>query len=351
MKNLKIGYGSISKSFSTPQDRRRFGFWASIRGVQYEQADPSKPYDLVVLTQMADLSRWVRYPYKHSKIVFDFVDSYLAVPSSDWRGLFRGIAKYISRQNRYLHLDHRDLLIAMCRRSDAVVCATEEQKEEILKYCPGVFINLDDQSEFSGKKKSNYACGPTFNLFWEGQGGNIGTFNCIRSAIEKIETRHEIAIHMMTDLEYALGLGNIGCRHANKTVKKIFPKTNVYLYQWNPHMISALAAACDMIVIPIPLDNALFRSKSANKLLMSWRMGLPAVVSATPAYVREMYNAGITNMCCSTSDEWVTAICKMIEDKNVRTMSGEKGYAYVEREFSSEQILKKWDEAFDSVLG
>ena len=351
MKNLKIGYGSISNSFSTPQDRRRFGFWASSRGIQYEQADPSKPYDLVILTQMADLSRWVRYPYKHSKIVFDFVDSYLAVPSSDWRGLFRGIAKYISRQNRYLHLDHCGLLIAMCRRADAVVCATEEQKQEILKYCPEVFINLDDQSEFSGKKKSSYACGPTFNLFWEGQGGNIWTFNCIRSAIEKIETRHEIAIHMMTDLEYALGLGNIGCRHANKTMKKIFPKTNVYLYQWNPHTISALATACDMMVIPIPLDNPIYSSKAANKLLMSWRMGLPAVVSATPAYVREMQKAGINNMSCSSTEEWIGGLSRLIEDERARLQSAEKGYSYVADEYSSERILSKWDKIFATVLG
>ncbi len=351
MRNLKIGYGSISKSFSTTQDRRRFGFWASKRKVKFEQADPSKPYDLIILTQMADLSRWVRYPYKHSKIVFDFVDSYLAIPSSDWRGLSRGIAKFIFRQNQYLHLDNRSLLIAMCQRSDAVVCATEEQKQEIMKYCPAVFINLDDQSEFSGNKKSDYECGPTFNLFWEGQGGNIWTFNCIRNAIEDIQHTHEIAIHMMTDLEYPMGLGSIGCCHANKTVKRILPKTNVYLYQWNPHTISALATACDMMVIPIPMDKPIYSSKAANKLLMSWRMGLPSVVSATPSYVREMQKAGIDNMSCFTTEEWIGVLKRLIEDKSAREQSGERGFAYVAHEYSSERILSKWDEIFASVLG
>lgn len=350
MEKLRIGYGGTSRNFTAPQDRRRFCFWASNREVDFELADPSKQYDLVVLTQMADLSQWVIYPYKQTKIVFDFVDPYLAIPHTDWRGLFRGIAKYISRQNRYLCLNHWSLLKQMCQKANAVVCATEEQKQEILKYCPNVFLNLDDQSEFAGQKKSDYSCGQTFNLFWEGQGVNIWTFNYIRKAIEEIESRHKIAIHMMTDLKYAAGLGNIGSRSSKKVVKKIFPKTNVYLYEWNPYMISTLATACDIAVIPIPLDNVFYRSKSANKLLICWRMGLPVVASSTPAYVREMQHAGINNMCCSTTEDWVQVLSKIIEDESARIRSGEKGFAYVEREYSGERLLNKWDKIFASVL-
>lgn len=351
IEKLKIGYGGISKNFCTPQDRRRFGFWASKRKVTFELADPSKQYDLVILPQMADLSQWINYPYKKSKIVFDFIDSYLAIPYSDWRGLFRGTAKYISGQNRYLYLNHWTLLKKMCQRADAVVCTTEEQKKEISKYCPNVFINLDDQSEFAGKKKSNYTCGQTFNIFWEGQGGNIWTFNNIRKAIEEIESNHTIAIHMMTDLTYAVGLGNIGVRSSSKAVKQIFPRTKVYLYEWNPYMISTLAASCDLAVIPIPLDNSLYRSKSANKLLICWRMGLPVITSSTPAYVREMQRAGIDNMCCTTTEDWIQVLGKMIEDEKARSITAEKGFSYVECEYSSNQILNKWDEIFRAVLG
>lgn len=350
MEKLRIGYGGTSRNFTAPQDRRRFCFWASNRKVDFELADPSKQYDLVVLTQMADLSQWVIYPYKQTKIVFDFVDSYLAIPCTDWRGLFRGIAKYISRQNRYLHLNHWSLLKQMCQRANAVVCATEEQKQEILKYCPNVFLNLDDQSEFAGQKKSDYSCGQTFNLFWDGMGGNIWTFNCIRKALEEIESRYKIAIHMMTDINYPAGLGNIGSRSSKKVVKKIFPKTNVYLYEWNPYMLSTLAIACDTAVIPVPLDDSFYRSKSANKLLMYWRMGLPVVSAATPAYISEMRRAGINRMYCSTTEDWVQVLSKIIEDESARIQSGDKGFAYVECEYSSERLLNEWDEIFASVL-
>ena len=156
---------------------------------------------------------------------------------------------------------------------------------------------------------------------------------------------------MMTALEYALGLGNIGYRYAKKTVKRILPKTNVYLYEWNPHMITALAIACDTVIIPIPLDNPLYSSKAANKLLMSWRMGLPTVVSTTPAYVREMQKAGINNMSCSSTEEWVGVLERLMEDESAREQSGNKGYAYVTEEYSSERILSKWDEIFATVLG
>jgi len=63
VEKLRIGYGGTSRDFTAPQDRRRFCFWASNREGDFELADPSKQYDLVVLTQMADLSQWVIYPY------------------------------------------------------------------------------------------------------------------------------------------------------------------------------------------------------------------------------------------------------------------------------------------------
>jgi len=350
MEKLRIGYASKSRNFTAPVDRRRFCFWASNREVDFELADPAKQYDLVVLSQMADLSQWVIYPYKQTKIVFDFVNSYLAIPYTDWRGLFRGIAKYIFRQNRYLYLNHWSLLKQMCQKANAVVCATEEQKQEILKYCPNVFLNLDDHSDFAAQKKSDYSCGQTFNFFWEGMGVSIWTFNSIRKALEEIESRYKIAIHMMTDINYPAILGNIGTRSAKRLVKKIFPKTNVYLYEWNPYMISKLAIACDAAVIPNPLNNSLYRSKPANKLLMCWRMGLPVVSSAIPAYITEMQRSGNNRMCCSTTEDWVQVLSKVIEDESARIQSGESGYVYVKREYSSERLLSKWDEIFASVL-
>lgn len=64
-----------------------------------------------------------------------------------------------------------------------------------------------------------------------------------------------------------------------------------------------------------------------------------------------MQHAGINNMCCSSREDWIRILSKVIEDEKTRILSGEMGHAYVEREYSSEQLLNKWDEIFVSVLG
>ena len=96
---MKIGYVPYSSSLDMPGDRRRFVFYAETKGLTFEIADPSKKYDVVVLSERADLSVWSRY--RHAKIVFDLIDSYLAIPQSDVRGLLRGVSKFAFRQTKW----------------------------------------------------------------------------------------------------------------------------------------------------------------------------------------------------------------------------------------------------------
>ena len=60
----------------------------------------------------------------------------------------------------------------------------------------------------------------------------------------------------------------------------------VCVTQWS-ETVSVIATACDLAVIPLPLDRPLERNKPETKLISFWRMGLPVVTSATPAYVRD----------------------------------------------------------------
>jgi hypothetical protein len=147
LRSSAIGYVPISQNFEQPGDRRRFAFYAKERALSFELADPAKNYDVVVLTQAADLSVWSKYNFGGAKIVYDFIDSYLAIPKTDIRGWIRGSAKYLSGQSRYFYVDHWKAIAAMCNRADAVVCSTQEQQADIYKFCSNVHIILDSQAE------------------------------------------------------------------------------------------------------------------------------------------------------------------------------------------------------------
>jgi hypothetical protein len=48
---------------------------------------------------------------------------------------------------------------AMCRRADAVVCSTEEQRRQLLALCPNVHVILDAHGELGSVVKSDYLMG------------------------------------------------------------------------------------------------------------------------------------------------------------------------------------------------
>ena len=124
LKNLqhaRIGYVPMSNSLNSPGDKRRFAYYASKRNLTFEIADPLRKYDLIVLTQNADLSIWSQYERGGAKIIYDFIDSYLALAKVNIKGWMRGFAKYLSGKSRYLKLNHWKALEEMCSRADAVV--------------------------------------------------------------------------------------------------------------------------------------------------------------------------------------------------------------------------------------
>jgi len=104
--SLRVGYVPYSESLAAPGDRRRFVPYARSRDLKFEIANPTQKYDVVVVAENADLSVWSEYDKGGAKVVFDFIDSYLAIPRTDMKGRLRGLAKYVTGQSRHLRLDH-----------------------------------------------------------------------------------------------------------------------------------------------------------------------------------------------------------------------------------------------------
>ena len=118
---MRVGYAPYDASLSQPADRRRFPFYAERRGIHFELADPSRDYDLVVVTPRADLGAWSRYRPGRSKLVFDIVDSYLAIPRTNLKAILRGPAKFAAGEARHPFFSYRralEQMLAAGRRGD-----------------------------------------------------------------------------------------------------------------------------------------------------------------------------------------------------------------------------------------
>jgi len=348
--HLSIGYAPYTSDFSSSGDRRRFVYYANSREIDFEIAKPENEYDIVFVTHGADITVWGKYDKSKAVIVYELVDSYLATPVLSFYGLFRGLAKYLSGKHKYCQLNEKKSIESMCRRADIVICSTEEQQNYIRRYCDDVRIILDVKSEYHNHRmtlqpelKNN-----VLNIAWEGVPHNIKSFAVIRDALSILSKQYQINLHIVTALKYKKYMNKYVTKHAVNEVKKYIDINNVYLYQWNELTVSHISSACDFAVIPINSNDTMDNGKPEDKLLIFWLMGLPAVVSETPAHLRAMKGAGVS-MACSSTNDWVSTIKDIADNKTKRIQSAEKGFAYASRVNSEEATMSLWDDLFEDI--
>jgi hypothetical protein len=340
----RIGYVPCSRMLDSPGDRRRFVYYANKRGIQFEIADPNKQYDVVVLSALADISVWSRYP--KAKLVYDLVDSYLAIPRTDLKGRLRGLFKFLLRQSRYLQIDHWKAIGAMCARADAVVCSTEEQRRDILKYGNNVHIILDAHMGVTRRVKTKYNAARPFRLVWEGLPQNLGSLKLIRPVLDQLSRRYPLEMHVVTDREYFQYMGKYGKTSALEMARRILP--DMHFHEWKEVDCAEIICSCDLAIIPLTLTDPFAAGKPENKLLLFWRMAVPVVTSASPAYLRAMNAAGI-DLAAKDEADWMAKLEYLIGDKDARHEAGKLGKAYVDREFSEASLLLRWDAVFASL--
>ena len=347
--NLRIGYVPMSNSLEAPGDRRRFVAYAKARDLEFTLATPEERYDLVVLTQMADISVWCDYP--HGKVVYDFIDSYLAIPRTNIRQWLRGLVKYADGRHRRLRFDYRESLHNICRRADAVVCSTKEQAGDIKPFCQNVHLVLDIQKSVVNRLKEDYRSGLPFNLVWEGLPSNITQLNQIKEVLKNLDKHRPLILNIVTDSEQSRLSGRVGWIfgriYSIDLARKIFD--SVKLHIWDESTCSDIIRNCDLAVIPIDLSDPFAFGKPENKLLLFWRMGMPVVTSATPAYRRAMEAVGSVDLACKGDKEWMTAIERMMDDERLRHDVGQAGKEYADSFYSEEVLLAHWDAMFASI--
>lgn len=347
LKDLRVGYAPYSPELTSPGDRRRFCFYASRRGIEFEFADPRKPYDLVILSARADITEWSRYRVSNAKIVYDLIDSYLAVPRASPRSLGRGLVKFAARETRRLALDYKSAIRAMCARADAVVCTTAEQRAMIEPLCRNVHEILDWQEHLVRDTKTDYSAGEVFNLVWEGLPENLSAFRELRGVLAQIRRERPVAMNLVTDLEFRRYAGRFRRVRTEAIAAELFDE--FHFHEWNECELSAIVTACDLALIPLSLVDPLAAGKPENKLLLFWRLGMPALCSATPAYVRAV-NASGSGAACRSTDDWLRQLRRLMSDEDARRDAGRRGREFAERHHGEAELLTRWDRLMDSLL-
>jgi hypothetical protein len=131
-------------------------------------------------------------------------------------------------------------------------------------------------------------------------------------------------------------------------VKRILGGVKVAVCEWDATVLSAVAGFCDLAIIPMFLDRGFYRNKPENKLLLFWRLGLPVITSATPAYKRTMQEAGVDTYC-ETAQEWEEKLESYIANAAARREVAAKALGYVQSKHSDAMRTNAWDALFRSL--
>ena len=351
LNNFHIGYAPYSEDFLHSGDRRRFVWYAKNRGVNFEIAKSENEYDIVYVTHGADITSWSKYDKLKAVVIYELVDSYLALSTFSFTGLFRGVVKYLSGQYKYCVFNHKKSIELMCRRADVVVCSTKEQKDCIRQYCDNVVIILDAKTMYNNYKKveKSQLISSELNIAWEGMPHNIKSFAVIREALSILSKQYQINLHLITALKYKKYMNRYITKYTVNEVEKHIDIKNVNLYQWNELTVSHIASTCDFAVIPINSNDQMDKGKPEDKLLIFWLMGLPTVVSETPAHLMAMSAAGLS-MSCATTNDWVNVISNLAENASTRNEAAKKGFMYASDVSNEEKMMSSWDNMFSFVV-
>jgi glycosyltransferase involved in cell wall biosynthesis len=343
---MRLGYAPYDHSLEAPGDRRRFVAWARSRGIGFEVLDGPQPdVDVAVVCTAADLTRWRSAP-PGMKVIYDLTDDYLALPDSGLKNRARGIAKFVSGEISRPTLRFRKLMVDMCRRADIVICTSDDQRAHVQELADheDVRIILDCYDADSVDRKRSYRSARPPRLAWEGLPFNVETLAVVRDAIDALAPELRPSVHVVTQPTFRPYVRRFGRRSSRAIAERALPDVDVVLHDWDRSTMPDVVAGCDVAIIPLRLDDPFANSKSAQKLISLWALGMPVVTSATPAYQEAMRRAG-TDLACRTTQDWIRILTALLMDDDARRNAAEAGRAYVESHASREMMLSRWDQA------
>jgi hypothetical protein len=350
VKKLKIGYWPLSGNLDSAGDRRRLIFWATARDHTIV-TDLNKKVDVIVASESADLnSRY--FSKKHTPIIFDLVDAYLS-PLSAIDDMARGIAKRTFGQFTGSIRPFSHHVREFCKNVDAVICSSIEQEAEIKPYNNNTHVILDSHEEipfvYPSKNKA-FGLGH-HQILWEGQPATIRGVKAISSVLLEVSKTSRLSIEFVTDEKYFLFLNKFMARDTLDLLKSDLSAVSnlVKIVQWSPNNLVKSAANSDVAMIPINLEVPMQRLKPENRLLIMWRLGIPCLTSPSPAYKRVSNEAGVNAICENLSD-WLENFNKVLSDPSYSLNEVINGQNYLRDNHTREILLKKWDDAFASVM-
>lgn len=121
------------------------------------------------------------------------------------------------------------------------------------------------------------------------------------------------------------------------------PGIKVIPVPWSAQIETSYLAQCDIGLAWMPNDTWSL-GKCALKILQYQSAGLPVIANPVGVH-QQLVIPGKTGMLASSPGEWIHALQQLIIDNRLRLNLGQQGRSLVEKEYSHQKLLHRWQTA------
>lgn len=163
---------------------------------------------------------------------------------------------------------------------------------------------------------------------WSGSPSTIDHLRPLLPALERVQQRcgRGVVVRVMGDPSFA------------------YPALGITGETWTPEAELSLLRRMDIGLMPLP-DDVWTRGKCGLKGLVSMAMGAATVMSPVGVNT-SIVKPGANGFLPATDDEWVDALCRLVDDAALRARIGAAGRETVVRDYS----VERWAPALADVL-
>lgn len=193
--------------------------------------------------------------------------------------------------------------------------------------CPALIVPTCIDMELHGQKQYTAPGTKPVVLGWTGLSDNLGYLDTIVPVLERLAAKYPIELFVASGKAYAHE-GNLPVRNEI----------------WRTDREIAILQVADIGLMPLE-DTPRARGKCAFKALQYMGVGTPVVLSPV-GMNREIVQHGVTGYLADTSDEWESALEKLISDASARESMGRAARTFVAGHYA----VDRWYPAFRTLL-
>ena len=352
---LKIAYIPYSSyGNNLTYDRRNILLYGKLKKIKLYKFNKKKKYDYIILPPSFDITDEKFIKSRKEVIIAQLVDNYLD-DTSIFKNIFRGLLKYILGKNSKITFNYKKKLKNFLGIVDIVLCASDNQFNNIKKINPKVFKIFEGNFNLFSEIKKDYRIKKKAIISWEGRAENIKYINDFYGIFKYLEKKIDFYFFIFSDFYWSSLDGKFFKFKTLNILSKIFrdlisfnttfTQSRIYFYQWNYITTPKLLIDSDLFIIPAGKSNEFLTGRSPNKVLMAMRMGLPVLTSDIDSY-KSLSRRSKVDFCCSNINEWKIKMLKYLKSEKLRKNSAHKLRKFVNKNYNKKKFIKIYDQIF-----